>query len=51
MLFERLNRVGIYPTGGADLGYKEHAIIFRKPADTDQAIIALQNMGIDSQRG
>ena len=49
-LFERLNRVGVYPTGGADLGNKEHAILFRRPADTDQAIIALKNMGIDAQR-
>jgi len=49
-LFERLQKVGIYPTGGADLGNNEHAILFRRPADTDQAIIALKKMGIDAQR-
>ncbi len=51
MLFERLHKVGIYPTGGADLGNQEHAIVFRGPEDTDRAITVLKNMGIDAQRG
>jgi len=38
MLFERLQKAGIYPTGGADLGDLQHAILFHRPGDTDQAI-------------
>jgi hypothetical protein len=44
-LFERLNKAGVYPTGGADLGDLEHAILFRRPKDTDQAIALLKRMG------
>jgi hypothetical protein len=50
-LFERLNKAGVYPTGGADLGDLEHAILFRRPEDTDQAIALLKRMGIDAKRG
>jgi hypothetical protein len=50
-LFERLNKAGLYPTGGADLGELQHAILFRRSEDTDQAIALLKQMGIDAQRG
>ena len=50
-LFERLQKAGVYPTGGADLGELQHAILFRRPEDTDQAIALLKQMGIDAQRG
>jgi hypothetical protein len=50
-LFERLNKSGVYPTGGADLGDKQHAILFRRPEDTDQAIAFLKRMGINAERG
>jgi len=49
-LFERLQKAGVYPTGGADLGDLGHAILFRRPEDTDHAITVLKNMGIDAQR-
>ena len=51
MLFERLQKAGIYPTGGADLGDLQHAILFRRPEDTDQAIALLKQMGFDAERG
>ena len=50
-LFERLQKAGIYPVGGAQLGDRQHAILFRRPEDTDHAIAVLKNMGIDAQRG
>ena len=50
-LFERLNKGGVYPTGGADLGDLQHAILFRRPEDTDQAIALLKRMGFDAERG
>ena len=50
-VFERLQKAGVYPTGGADLGELQHAILFRRPEDTDQAIALLKQMGIDAQRG
>ena len=50
-LFERLNKAGVYPTGGADLGDLQHAILFRKPEDTDQALALLKGMGIEAKRG
>jgi len=50
-LFERLNKAGVYPTGGADLGNQEPAILFRRPEDTDQAIELLKRMGFDVERG
>ena len=49
-LFERLQKAGVYPTGGADLGELQHAILFRRPEDTDQAIALLKRMGIDAKR-
>src|SRR5258706_15439431 len=49
-LFERLHKAGVYPTGGADLGELQHAILFRKPEDTDQAIAVLKKMGIKAER-
>ena len=51
MLFERLQKAGIYPTGGADLGDLQHAILFRRPGDTDQAITVLRSIGIVGVRG
>jgi hypothetical protein len=50
-LFERLRKAGVYPTGGADLGDLQHAILFRRSEDTDQAIALLKQMGIDTERG
>jgi uncharacterized protein YprB with RNaseH-like and TPR domain len=50
-LFERLQKAGVYPTGGANLGDLEHAILFRRPEDTDQAIAVLKQMGIEAKRG
>jgi len=50
-LFERLQKAGVYPTGGAELGDLQHAILFRRPEDTDQAIALLKQMGIDAKRG
>ena len=50
-LFERLRKGGLYPTGGADLGELQHAILFRRSEDTDQAIALLKHMGIDAERG
>jgi hypothetical protein len=50
-LFERLHKAGIYPAGGADLGNLQHAILFRRPEDTDLAIALLKKMGIDAERG
>ena len=50
-LFERLQKAGIYPTGGADLGDLQQAILFRRPEDSDQAIVLLKRMGIDATRG
>jgi hypothetical protein len=50
-LFERLRKAGVYPSGGADLGDLQQAILFRKPEDTDRAIALLKQMGIDAERG
>jgi hypothetical protein len=50
-LFERLQNAGIYPTGGADLGDLQQAILFRRPEDTDQAIALLKKMGFDVEHG
>jgi len=50
-LFERLQKAGIYPTGGADLGDLQQAILFRRPEDTDQAIALFKRMGINAERG
>ena len=50
-LFERLRKAGVYPTGGADLGDLQQAILFRRPEDTDQAIALLKKMGFDVERG
>jgi hypothetical protein len=50
-LFERLHKAGVFPTGGADLGNLEHAILFRRPEDTDQAIALLKQMGFKAERG
>jgi hypothetical protein len=50
-LFERLQKAGVYPTGGAELDDLQHAILFRRPEDTDQAIAVLKQMGIDAKRG
>ena len=50
-LFEQLHKAGIFPTGGADLGNLQHAILFRRPEDTDQAIALLKKMGFDVERG
>jgi len=50
-LFERLRKAGVYPTGGADLGDLQHAILFRRADDTDQAIALLKKMGFDVERG
>jgi len=50
-LFERLQKAGIYPTGGADLGDLQQAILFRRPEDSDQAIALLKRMGIDATCG
>jgi hypothetical protein len=50
-LFERLQNAGIYPTGGADLGDLQQAILFRRPEDSDQAIALLKKMGFDVELG
>jgi hypothetical protein len=50
-LFERLQKASVYPTGGAELGDLQHAILFRRPEDTEQAIALLKQMGIDAKRG
>ena len=50
-LFERLQKAGIYPVGGAQLGDQQHAILFRRPEDTEQAIAVLKQMGIDATLG
>ena len=50
-LIERLRKAGVYPTGGADLGDLQQAILFRRPEDTDQAIALLKKMGFDVERG
>ena len=50
-LLERLQKAGVYPTGGADLGDLQHAILFRRPEDSDQAIALLKRMGINAERG
>ena len=49
-LIDRLRKAGIWPTGGADLG-DQKALLFRRPEDTDQAIVLLKQMGIDARRG
>ena len=46
-----LYAAGAVPTGGADLSDLQHAILFRRPEDTDQAIAVLKQMGIDAERG
>jgi hypothetical protein len=50
-LFERLLKARIYPVSGAEFGDRLHAIVFRRPEDTDQAIALLKQMGIDAKRG
>jgi hypothetical protein len=50
-LLERLQKAGVYPTSGADLGDLQHAILFRRPKDSDQAIASLKRMGINAERG
>ena len=50
-LIEQLRRAGVSAIGGANLGDLQAVINFRRPQDTDRAIVLLQKMGIEAHRG